>query len=150
MRDSQLPGQLMERLLEYTSHHPFLVSLAVAMALAVLAFELRQRGHNYSSITAQDAIRLMNGGAAMIDLRSKEAFDAGHVNGARHFAPEQVANAAEALKRYREKPVVLCCESGVSAARVARQLQASGFTRVVNLRGGITAWRAEGLPLKRN
>jgi rhodanese-related sulfurtransferase len=29
----------------------------------------------------------------------------------------------------------------------ARVLQAQGFTKVVNLRGGLQAWRAENLPL---
>lgn len=139
----------MDRLLEYTTNHPFLVALAVAMAAAVLAFEMRQRGRNFASVSAQDAIRLMNGGAPMIDLRAKEAYDAGHVAGARHFSPEQLANPVDALKRFREKPVVLCCESGVSATRVARALQAGGFTKVFNLRGGVAAWRGEGLPLQR-
>ncbi|MGC4027263.1 MAG: rhodanese-like domain-containing protein [Steroidobacteraceae bacterium] len=139
----------MERLLEYVTHHPFLVSLAVAMAAAVLAFELRSRGQNYSSIAPQEAIRLMNAGAAVIDLRDKEAFAGGHVSGARHLAPEQLANAAETLKKHKEKPVVLYCESGANATRLTRQLHASGFTRVFNLRGGLAAWRAEGLPLQR-
>ena len=33
----------MERLLEYLTHHPYLVSLTVALLLAVLVFELRGR-----------------------------------------------------------------------------------------------------------
>lgn len=139
----------MERLLDYAAHHPYLVSLAVAMAVAVLVFELRTRGQNYSAIAPQDAIRLMNGGAAMIDVRDKEAFAGGHVGGARHLDPAQLANAAETLKKYKEKPVVLCCESGASATRLTRQLHAAGFTKVFNLRGGLAAWRAEGLPLQR-
>jgi rhodanese-related sulfurtransferase len=139
----------MERLLEYATNHPFLVSLAVAMAAAVLAFELRSRGQSHSSVAPQDAIRLMNGGAAVVDVRNKEAFAEGHVGGARHLGPDQLANAAETLKKHKEKPVVLYCETGASASRVMRQLHASGFTKVFNLRGGLAAWRAEGLPLQR-
>jgi rhodanese-related sulfurtransferase len=140
----------MDRLLEYAQNHPLLVSLAVAMALAVLVFELRSRGQNYAAIGPQDAIRLMNHGAAVIDLRDKEAFSSGHVSGARHLTPEQIANATETLKKHREKPVVLYCESGSQATRVVKQLQAGGFTKVFNLRGGLAAWRAEGLPLQRS
>jgi len=139
----------MERLLEYSQNHPLLVTLAVAMVVAVLVFELRSRGQNYAAIAPQEAIRLMNHGAAVIDLRDKEAFTAGHVTGARHLTAEQIANAAETLKKHKEKPVVIYCESGSNATRVVKQLQAGGFTKVFNLRGGLAAWRAEGLPLQR-
>ena len=45
--------------------------------------------------------------------------------------------------------LVLYCEQGPTAASVTRQLHASGFTKVFTLRGGLAAWRAEGLPLQR-
>ena len=139
----------MERLLEYVQNHPFLASLAVAMALAVLAYELRARGQDYSAVMPQEAIRLMNQGAQVIDVRDREAFASGHINGARHLDPGSIETAADTLKKYREKALVLVCESGVTSMRVTRQLHASGFTKVFNLRGGLAGWRAEGLPLQR-
>ena len=140
----------MQRLLEYISHHPYLISLAVAMALAVMVFELRTRSQNFSALLPQEAIRLMNQGAQVVDLRDTTAFAAGHVTGARHLAPEQRDMAAESLKKFKDKMLVLYCEQGQSAASVTRQLHASGFTKVFTLRGGIAAWRAEGLPLQRS
>jgi rhodanese-related sulfurtransferase len=140
----------MQRLLEYISHHPYLTSLAVAMALAVMVFELRTRSQNFSALLPQEAIRLMNQGAQMVDLRDTAAFAAGHVTGARHLAPEQRDMAAESLKKFKDKMLVLYCEQGQSAASVTRQLHASGFTKVFTLRGGLAAWRAEGLPLQRS
>jgi rhodanese-related sulfurtransferase len=139
----------MERLLEYISHHSLLVSLAVAMALAVLVFELRTRSQNFSGLQPQEAIRLMNQGAQVIDLRDTAAFAAGHVTGARHLAPEQRDMAAESLKKFKDKMLVLYCEQGTQAASLTRQLHANGFTKVFTLRGGLAAWRAEGLPLQR-
>jgi rhodanese-related sulfurtransferase len=139
----------MERLLEYVSHHSLLVSLAVAMALAVLVFEMRNRSQNYSGLQPQEAIRLMNQGAQVVDLRDVAAFAAGHVTGARHLAPEQRDMAAESLKKFKDKMLVLYCEQGGDAAGVTRQLHANGFTKVFTLRGGLAAWRAEGLPLQR-
>jgi rhodanese-related sulfurtransferase len=139
----------MERLLEYVSHHSLLASLAVAMALAVLVFELRTRSQNFSGLQPQEAIRLMNQGAQVVDLRDTAAFAAGHITGARHLAPEQRDTAAESLKKFKDKMLVLYCEQGQSAASVTRQLHANGFTKVFTLRGGLAAWRAEGLPLQR-
>ena len=139
----------MERLLEYISHHSLLVSLAVAMALAVLVYELRTRGQDYSAVQPQEAIRLMNQGAQVYDLRNKEAFAAGHVGGAKHLDAGQVDSAGETLKRLKERTLLLVCEDGQLATKLTRQLHAGGFTKVFNLRGGLAAWRAEGLPLQR-
>jgi rhodanese-related sulfurtransferase len=139
----------MERLLEYVSHHMLLSGLAVAMALAVLAYELRNRGQNFAALQPQEAIRLMNQGAQVVDLRDATAFAAGHVTGARNLAPEQRDGAAESLKKFKDRMLVLYCEEGSQAASLTRQLHANGFTKVFNMRGGLAAWRAEGLPLQR-
>jgi len=139
----------MNRLLDYISHHPFLVSLLGAAMLAVLAFELRARRQGYAAIQPQEAIQLMNQGAPVYDLRAAEQFAGGHINGARSLPPSQHETAADVLKKYREKLLLLCCEDGNQSNALTRRLHAAGFTRVFNLRGGLARWRADGLPLKR-
>jgi rhodanese-related sulfurtransferase len=139
----------MDRLLEHIHNHPLLVSFALVAAIAVLVFEFKTRNRGYSAVQPQEAIALMNKGAQVYDLRNKEAFGAGHVNGAKHLDPEQQGNAAETLKRLKERTLLLICEDGQAATKLTRQLHAGGFTKVFNLRGGLAAWRAEGLPLQR-
>jgi rhodanese-related sulfurtransferase len=139
----------MERLLEYITRHPLLTSLALAMALAVLAFELRHRRSGYAAIQPQEAIQLMNQGTPVYDLREPGEFAAGHINGARNLPPAQQEKAAEQLKKFREKLLLLACEDGSRSSALTRTLHAAGFTKVFNLRGGLKHWRAEGLPLKR-
>lgn len=139
----------MDRLLEYINHHPFVVSLAVALLLAVIAFELRVRRMGFAALHPQEAIRLMNQGAAVYDLREAEAFAAGHIGNAKHLAADQRDKAADVLKKYREKFLVLYCEDGSVSSALARQLHAAGFTKTFNLRGGLATWRADGLPLAR-
>jgi rhodanese-related sulfurtransferase len=139
----------MERLLEYLTHHPYLVSLTVALLLAVLVFELRSRKLGYAAVQPQEAIQLMNQGAHVYDLRDAAAFAAGHITGAKHLDPGQHEHAAETLKKFKEKLLIVYCESGSNATAVTRRLHASGFTRVFNLRGGLAQWRTDGLPLQR-
>ncbi len=139
----------MDRLLEHFAAHPLLASLAVAMAVAVLVFELRRRGQTQASINSQEAIQLMNQGAQLIDLRDAAAFAAGHVAGARHIVLEDPKIAAESLKKHKGKTLVLCCESGALSSNATRFLQAGGFDKVFALRGGLAQWRGEGLPLKK-
>ena len=137
----------MDRLLEYIARHPFLVGGTAVLALAVLAYEVSRARSGGQAVGPMDAVRLMNQGALLVDVRSREEFEGGHVLDARHLPQEEVAGAAESLKKYRDKPVIVCCESGMRSGAAARVLKAQGFAKVVNLRGGLAAWRTENLPL---
>ena len=116
--------------------------------LAVLV-EIRARGESFASVSPQQAVQLMNRGALTIDLRSADQFAAGHLSGARRMDGEQILRGAELLKKYKQKPVIVYCNSGSLAAAAVRQLRGQGFTQVTNLRGGISAWRSEQLPVEK-
>jgi len=140
----------MDRLLEYSSHHPWLAAFAAIMVMAVLAYELRARAQDVGALAPQDVIRLMNQGATVLDMRAQQDYATGHIAGARHFDATQLGSAADTLKKYKERPVIVCCDRGGVAAAAVRTLTSQGFTKVFNLRGGLTAWRAENLPLARD
>ena len=137
----------MDNLLEYVTRHPLLVGGTAALAIAVLVYELSRMRNAGQAVGPQDAVRLLNQGALLLDVRSKAEFDSGHVIDARHVPQDEIASSAESLKKYREKVVIACCESGMRSSAAARVLKAQGFTQVVNLRGGLAAWRSENLPL---
>ena len=137
----------MDRLLEYATRHPFLVGGTVLLALVAAAYEFSRARSGGQAVGPSDAVRLLNQGAVVVDVRSQAEFDAGHIIDARHLPQDNLAKAGETLKRYRDKVVITCCESGARAAATARELGTQGFTKVVNLRGGLQAWRAENLPL---
>jgi len=137
----------MERLLEYATRHPFLVGGTVLLAVAAIVYEISRMRSGGQSVGPLDAVRLLNQGALLLDVRSKAEFDAGHVIDARHVPQEQLGGSGEILKKYRDKVVIAACESGMRSGAATRVLRAQGFTRVVNLRGGLQAWRAENLPL---
>ncbi len=139
----------MDRLSEYISHHPYLSGLLVLAAIMTLVYEWNARRQAHLAISPQDAIRLMNQHALVLDLRPAEAYKAGHLAGARNLPPDQILKAGETLKKYKEKPVVVYDESGSLGISAARQLAAQGFTKAVNLRGGLAAWRTENLPLQK-
>jgi rhodanese-related sulfurtransferase len=140
----------MERLIEYAGNHPWLVAAAIFTALLVIVFELRSRQQDFAAISPQDAIRLMNQNALVLDLRKPEEFAAGHLNGARRMDSAEILKAGETLKKHKDKPVLVYCESGSLGASAARILAGQGFTQAVNLRGGLAGWRAENLPLSKD
>ena len=142
-------GPSMERLIEYTNHHPWLAAAAVLVVIMVVLYELRMRNETQASVSPQDMVRLMNQGALLIDLRPAEQYTAGHVGGARQMSGEEILKAADTLKKYKEKVVVVYDDTGSLGASAVRQLVAQGFTKAFNLRGGLAAWRTENLPLTR-
>jgi len=137
----------MQQLLEYITRHPFLVGAAVLAAIVVLAYELRARVQAFAALSSSQAVRLMNQGALVIDLRSKELFDAGHIVDARNVPATELESQADSLKKWRERNVITYCDSGANGASAARALTKLGFTKVFNLEGGLNAWVKDNLPL---
>ena len=139
----------MDRVLDFASHHPWLATATVVLAALVAVYEMRMRSESLRSVSPQELIRLMNQGALVLDLRPNEQYQAGHLNGARQMSGEQILSAGDTLKKHKEKTVVVYDDSGTLGAAAVRQLSAQGFSRVFALRGGLSAWRADNLPLSR-
>jgi rhodanese-related sulfurtransferase len=137
----------MQRLFEFIGHHPYLAGGAVLAALAVIFYEVRERIQSFAALSAMQAVRLMNQGALVLDLRAKEPFDAGHIGDARNIPAAELESQAETLKKWRDKTVITYCDSGASGAGAARTLAKLGFTKVFNLEGGLNAWVKDNLPL---
>jgi rhodanese-related sulfurtransferase len=137
----------MDRFLEYATRHPLLAGATAALVIAVAAYELSKLRTGGQAVGPSDAVRLLNQGALLLDVRTQAEYDSGHIIDAKHVPQEQVAQAAETYKRFKEKVVITCCESGARSGAAARVLRAQGFTKVVNLAGGLASWRAESLPL---
>ncbi len=87
----------------------------------------------------RDALRI-------VDVRQPAEYsgELGHIPGA-VLVPLATIGAAS-LAWDSAAPVVLVCRSGARSGAAAAQLTAAGFTRVMNMAGGMLAYRAEGLP----
>lgn len=94
----------------------------------------------YDDVSADEARRLLQAGARMLDVRTAEEYDQlGHVPGAR-LLPVDLIAAAPALLRDPDEPLIVCCEHGVRSRYAADVLARAGCTRVSNLVGGMAAW----------
>jgi rhodanese-related sulfurtransferase len=139
----------MQRLVEYISHHPYLAAGAILAALVVAGYEIWARLQAFAALSAMQAVRLMNQGALVLDLRNKESYDAGHIGEARNVPAAELTAQADALKKWRDKTVITYDDSGMGGAGAARTLTKLGFTKVFNLEGGLNAWIKDNLPLTR-
>jgi glyoxylase-like metal-dependent hydrolase (beta-lactamase superfamily II)/rhodanese-related sulfurtransferase len=85
----------------------------------------------------------------VLDVREREAFEAGHIPGARHVPRGQLE-----LRIDRELPdptvrVVVCCQLGIVSTLAAATLRQMGFLGAVALDGGLEAWSKAAYPLER-
>jgi rhodanese-related sulfurtransferase len=137
----------MDRLLDYSINHPLLAGGLALMTLVVLGFELRLRGAMTHAIAPSEAIRLMNAGAVLVDLRAANQFKDGHITGAKNLPGDQIAADPKALDKLAAKTVVLYCDDGATTAAAQRTLARAGAKDVFSLRGGLAAWKQENLPV---
>lgn len=83
--------------------------------------------------------------AVIIDVRTEEEYEGGHLSNAKNivFADGFDDNIKQLDK---SKTILLYCLSGGRSAAALARMRAAGFTKVYNLKGGITQWRSVGLP----
>ena len=136
----------MAQLIEFASNHLALVAAFTAVLAALVASLLQGGGR--LAVAPSQAVQLMNAEDAVpVDIRPAKAFHAGHLLKAVHVTPEDIAAGAEKLAKFRDRPLIVCCERGLSSVASAKSLRAAGFAKAYSLKGGIEGWRAEGLPL---
>jgi rhodanese-related sulfurtransferase len=88
------------------------------------------------------------GGIVVLDVRERDAYDAGHIPGARHVPRGQLEIRVDRVLTDPTARIVTCCEFGKISTLAAVTLRTMGFTRTVALDGGMKAWREAGYPLE--
>jgi rhodanese-related sulfurtransferase len=135
----------MAEYLAFAKDHFFLVGAAIALVVIIIVSEIRRARRPWRDAEPAEAVRLINAGAQLLDLRGHDAFRAGHIVNARHVPMEELDAKVEKLDR--DKPVLVYCDSGMTSARAAAQLVRAGFTSVWQLAGGLAAWKRENMPV---
>ena len=137
----------MGQLAEFASNHPVLVLGLLAAVFALLAYEIRLKSQGLTSVGIADAVRLMNKGAVIVDVRSEDEYANGHVVNARNVPLAQIMSEEDPLKKQRKKTLLTVCDTGMVSARAAAALRKAGYENVFSLKGGLRDWQQENLPL---
>lgn len=98
---------------------------------------------NFETITpAQLDERLKRGEKVfLIDVREPQEYEVARVEAARLLPLSRFQEWAEALNP--EDEIVVMCHHGIRSAQVCAYLASEGFTKMVNVAGGIDAWSCE-------
>ncbi|MDQ3491891.1 MAG: rhodanese-like domain-containing protein [Chloroflexota bacterium] len=82
----------------------------------------------------------------LIDVRERDEFMALRIEGAVLMPLSSFADTFERLPR--DRPLLMLCAAGKRSLAATDHLSRQGFADVTNVTGGITAWRAAGLPVR--
>ena len=110
-------------------------STPVADAPAALAAE----------VSVDEASRLRDAGAFMLDVREPDEWAAGHIEGATLIPLGELAARAKEVPADRQ--VVVVCRSGNRSAQGRDVLLGAGLTSVTSMAGGMNDWAASGKPV---
>lgn len=89
-------------------------------------------------VSRDEAHRLVQSGARLIDVRSPAEFAGGNLPGSINVPVGELAARLEKLGA-RDEPKVVYCASGTRSALARSMLRSKGFTRVFNL-GAMSRW----------
>lgn len=105
-------------------------------------------GPRVQSVSASEARRLqLEGGAILVDVREAHEWRNGHAPNAKHIPLGELERRMAQLPE--GKAIIVTCASGMRSRIGAKKLLAHGLPRVLNLRGGMSAWRGAGLPIQK-
>ncbi|HYB40139.1 MAG TPA: rhodanese-like domain-containing protein [Candidatus Methylomirabilis sp.] len=83
----------------------------------------------------------------LVDVRTREEYEAGHIPGFSWFPGGQAVQRADDTVAVRNGAVVFCCDGIARAAVTASWYRQMGFPNVHAVTGGTAAWAAAGRPL---
>jgi len=95
-------------------------------------------------ISREEAQKMLEAGAQLVDVRADHEWDAGHIAGATHLPLDELAERAGEIDR--ERPVVLYCRGGNRSTMATAALAEAGFD-AAKLERGIVGWSEAGLPI---
>lgn len=94
------------------------------------------------------AEKLQEEEVVLLDVRTEEEYQEGHLEGALqhdYYETESFKGFLEGLDK--SKTYMIYCRSGGRSGTTLDMMAQMGFSKVYNLNGGITAWKAANLPI---
>lgn len=122
-----------------------LTLLVISVLLVVTCAPVAERG----DVTARELAEMLRKDTSIIlvDVRTPEEYQQGHIKAARLMDFYSAEFHAQLQTLPKEKSIVLYCRSGRRSAEAAKFLASIGYSRVLNMLGGIIQWKKDRQPL---
>jgi rhodanese-related sulfurtransferase len=97
-------------------------------------------------IDPNEAQKLQADGATIIDVREQDERDIERISDSFHMPMSLIMQKIEDLRRFQT--IIFQCATGGRSMMAAGFAEMKGFTNVLDLNGGIEAWKDAGLPVE--
>lgn len=99
-------------------------------------------------ISAEKLIELKEDGVKVVDIRTKEEYDQGHLPEVIHIDFLEDGFLERMKKEGVSEPVIIHCASGGRSAKAAKMLKEAGFKQVYDYTGGFKDWSSKGFEIE--
>ena len=120
--------------------------LAIAGVATYLAYFKGWIFTDFESISPKQAYALLqkDPNVVLLDVRTPDEFATDHIAGAILIPVQTLSENLSKLSNVKAKKIIVYCHSGARSVSASRILMKNGFTPL-NVAGGISAWKSEGL-----
>jgi rhodanese-related sulfurtransferase len=98
-----------------------------------------------SEVSRDEAQKLLEDGAQLVDVRADHEWEVGRIAGAKHIPLDDLAERAGEIEK--DRPVVLYCRGGNRSSMATAALAEAGYD-ASKLEEGIVGWIEAGLPVE--
>jgi rhodanese-related sulfurtransferase len=125
--------------------------IVVIAAIAVVFFSVIPKPMTRTEkmpveISVEEAAKLRDKGAFILDVREQSEWDQFHIPGATLIPLGTLQE--QFTKVPKDQPIVVVCRTGHRSAQGRDILLQGGYENVTSMAGGVTEWQAKGLPIE--
>ncbi|NTS77231.1 rhodanese-like domain-containing protein [Catenovulum sp. SM1970] len=139
----------MNEYLTFFANHPIMMGIWLVLFFALIYNLMQSKFAAFGRVNTQQLTQLINKqDAVVVDIRPDADYKKGHITGAKLLSPQQIEQETlKGLEKSKQNPIIVVCQTGMTAGKSATKLAQSGFEQVNILDGGMTAWTSANLPV---
>ncbi len=138
----------MEEYINFASKHYWLFVALGAVITLIIVTEVRRFTRGYKEVSPNDAVLLINKEDALVlDVREPSELAQGTIIGAKHVALSTLPQNTDSISTDKNKPILVFCKMGNRSPQACKLLLKNSYTKVFGLKGGLTAWINDELPI---
>ncbi len=139
----------MDQYIEFASNHYLLVLALAAVSFLLIQDLLESSFSSFKKISPMIAVTKMNSeDTVVIDVREPHEYIKGHIENSINVPLGKFDEQISSLEKYKDKTVIVVCQSGTRSVPACKSLTRAGFEKVYNITGGMQSWEENKLPVK--
>ena len=120
--------------------------LLAGLIIALLVVESKKGG---AVLSHHEVTQLLNRDeAVLVDVRESKDYKVGHISSAINIPHNKIKDADGQLAKYKSKTIVIVDKLGQHAGHCGKVLKEKGYN-TVRLKGGMTEWLTQNLPVQK-